>query len=344
MFVSKVNLSDKIEINEVKEFLSTFQLKYDENVDYTVVIRVEENIIATVSKEKNIIKCFAVDNKFQGEGISNLLLTNIVNQMFEEGFYHSMAFTKLANKELFCGLGYKEIAHTDKVILMEMGNKNIEKTISNIIKDFSIDTTKKRAMLVMNCNPFTLGHLSLIEKAAAENEEVLIFVVEEDRSVFSFNVRYNLVKKGVSHLKNIKVIPGTEYIISSATFPNYFLRKDDDFLLEYTKLDAAICGTQFARKLNINKRYVGDEPFCSVTNTYNSTLKEILPLYNVELILVHRKEIDNTPISASEVRELLKNDNFEMLKKYVPLSTFEFLTSEEGEKIASKLKTGSLKH
>ena len=79
----------------------------------------------------------------------------------------------------------------------------------------------KKSMIVMNCNPFTLGHQYLIEQASKESEEVIIFIVEEDKSVFPFNIRYKLVKEGCAHLKNVKVIPGTKYIISSATFPNF---------------------------------------------------------------------------------------------------------------------------
>ncbi len=344
MNIDKINLENIKEREEVKEFLQSFELQYDTSVDYTIVARDSGKIIATASKSKNIVKCFAIDNHYQGEGLSTQLLTNLINKMFDEGYYHSMVFTKLTNKDLFKGMGYKEVAHTDKVILMEMGNKSIGKTLDKIIKKYSIDTNKKRAMLVMNCNPFTLGHQYLIEKVASENEEVLIFVVEEDRSVFPFKVRYDLVQKGTSHLPNVKVIPGTEYIISSATFPNYFLRKEDDSLIEYTKLDASVCGEQFGKLLNINRRYVGDEPYCPVTNTYNNTLKEILPKYDIEVIIVHRKEIEKRAISASYVRELLKDEKYEEIKKFVPSTTYDFLISEQGKEIGEKLKISNSPH
>lgn len=344
MNIDKINLNNPSEIEEVRYFLKRFELKYDDSVDYTVVAREENKIVASASKGKNIVKCFAIDNNHQGEGISTQLLTNLINKMFDEGYYHSMVFTKLSNKELFRGMGYKEVAYTDKVILMEMGNKSIAKTLEKIIEKYSIDTSKKRAMLVMNCNPFTLGHQYLIEKVAYENEEVLVFVVEEDKSVFPFKIRYELVQKGTAHLNNVKVIPGTEYIISSATFPNYFLRKEDDLLIEYTKLDASVCGEQFGKILNINRRYVGDEPYCNITNTYNNTLKEMLPKYGMEVIIVPRKESENRVISASYVRELLKNEKYEEIKKIVPPTTYEFLISEAGKEIGERLKVSNSPH
>ena len=241
-------------------------------------------------------------------------------------------------------MGYKEVAHTDKVILMEMGNKSIDKTINKIIIKYDIDTSSKRAMIVMNCNPFTFGHQYLIEKAASENNEVLIFIVEEDKSSFPFKDRIELVKQGTSHIKNVKVIPGTEYLISSATFPNYFLRQEDDFLIEYTKLDAAICGSQFGKKLNINRRYVGDEPYCKVTNRYNESLKEILPTYGVEVVVVPRKELNGKAISASTVREYIKEDKIQELKDLVPQTTYDFLTSPKGKEIGEKIKANNSPH
>lgn len=342
--IDKVNLSNFNEIQEIKEFLAHFDLQYDSNIDFSVVAREGQRIIATASKEKNVVKCFAINSNYQGEGLSTQLLTTLINKMFDEGYYHSLVFTKLLNKELFKGMGYKEVAHTDKVILMEIGNKSIDKTLKQIIQKYKIDTSKKRAMIVMNCNPFTLGHQYLIEKVASENEEVLIFVVEEDKSIFPFKIRYELVRKGTAHLSNVKVLEGTEYIISSATFPSYFLRKEDDTLIEYTKLDASICGERFGKALNIDRRYVGEEPYCKVTNAYNSTLMDILPKYGIEVIVIPRKENDGKAISASYVRELLKEDNFEKIKNLVPKSTFDFLTSPQGKEIGEKLKISNAPH
>lgn len=344
MNIDKINLTNPNEKKEIEDFLNLFDLKYDKGVDYTVAARDNGKIIATVSKEKNIVKCFAIDGTYQGEGLATKILTPAINQMFEEGYFHNMVFTKTANKSLFEGMGYKEVAHTDKVILMEMGNKNVEKTLDKIIKKFDIDTSKKRAMIVMNCNPFTFGHQYLIEKAAAENDELLIFVVQEDKSSFPFKVRYDLVKKGTAHLDNVKVIPGTEYLISSATFPSYFLREEDDTLEEYTKLDCAICGERFGKKLNISRRYAGAEPYCNVTNTYNETMKKILPQYGIEVVIVPRKELDGKAISASTVREMIKADDIEKLKELVPQTTYDFLISPEGKEIGEKIKNGNSPH
>lgn len=339
----KVNLKSSIEVRRVSEFLSQFDLQYDD-VDYTIIIKENNNIIATCSKKNNIVKCFAIDENYQGQGIAGILITDITNELFDENIYHSFIFTKPKNKCIFEGLGYNSIVDTDKVSLMEIGNNNIKNYLKKIKKDYDINDNDEYAALVMNCNPFTLGHKYLIEMAAKENENVLVFVVEEDKSSFSFKDRLNLVKLGVKEFENVKVIPGGEYIISSATFPSYFLRKNDDVMKEYTKVDASIFGKYFAKEINIVRRYVGTEPYCGVTDTYNETLQEILPRYGVNIKVVERMSLESGIISASKVREFLKYGELDKVKELVPLTTYEFLIGNDGKKVIDLIKSSDKKH
>lgn len=334
--VESINLKSKYETKEVREFLAKFDLKY-EDVDYTVVIRENEEVIATCSKKENILKCFAINEKYQGLGLSNNLISKVTEKLFLERRYHSFIFTKPENQFLFEGLGYKNIFTTDKVSLLESGNKDINSSLDKLKKEYNIGDNKEYAALVMNCNPFTLGHRYIVEKASKENENVIIFVVEEDKSVFPFQTRYKLIKEGTKDLKNVTVIPAGEYVISSATFPNYFLKKNDDTLKEYTKLDCNVFGKYFVPKFNIVKRYVGTEPHCEVTNTYNESMEEILPKYNVQVNLIERKELENDAISASRVRKLLKEGQIEKVKNLLPKPSFDFLRSKEGELVINEL-------
>ena len=334
--VESISLNIKSEVDEVNNFLHRFDLKY-EDVDYTVVIRENDEIIATCSKKDNILKCFAIDQKYQGLGLTNSLISKVTEKLFLENKYHSFIFTKPENEHLFENLGYKIIFTTDKVSLLEAGNKNINSSLNKLKKDFNINEDKKYASIVMNCNPFTLGHRYIIEKAAKENESLIIFLVEEDKSVFTFDIRFKLIKEGVKDLENVIVIPAGKYVISSATFPNYFLKKNDDVLKEYTKLDCNIFGKYFVDKFNIVKRYVGSEPHCEVTRTYNETIKEVLPKYNIEVEILERKQFNEDVISASRVRKYLKEKKIDDVKDLVPKTTFDFLLSEEGEMVINKL-------
>jgi [citrate (pro-3S)-lyase] ligase len=342
--VEKINLKDEVQRLQVEEFLKSAGLKYDGDVDYTLIIKESELIKATCSKAGSVLKCFAVAPELRGEGVSAILVTALIDRLFEEGKYHSFVFTKPENIDVFSSLGFKTVHSVKEAALLENGLYDIEKALERLSRKYDIDNITPKAALVMNCNPFTIGHQHLIETAAKASEEVLVFIVEENRSLFPFDIRYELVKKGVSHLENVKVIPGGEYIISSATFPAYFLREESERLKAYTKLDAGIFRKHFCSRFNIVKRYVGEEPYCSVTNSYNDTLKEVLFESGVDLEIIERRKNNGTIISASIVRNLIKCGKLEEVKKIVPLVTFEFLNTGYGKEIMEKIKGSSSPH
>ncbi|WP_319371043.1 [citrate (pro-3S)-lyase] ligase [uncultured Ilyobacter sp.] len=345
----RIHLRNPSEVDEIKKFLKKFQLDFEEDIDYTVAIRENGQVVATCSKSKDILKCFAIDSSMQGSGITNILLKALQDKLFEEGIFHSFIFTKPIYETIFTSLGYKVVEKVDKVILLEGGMGGIDKELEKISFEFSIDSHIPKTALVMNCNPFTLGHRYLIEQASEISEEVLLFVVEENKSLFPFKVRYDLVKKGVADLKNVKVIPGGKYIISSATFPSYFLRETGEFLEAYTTLDAKIFANYFCKKFNITQRLVGEEPYCEVTSAYNDALAKTLKKFGIGLKTIKRKEGGEETgfISASKVRESIKRNksvNIDELSKLIPKSTLEFLQSEDGKEIVEKIISSHTPH
>ena len=342
--VERINLKDEVEVKEVESFLQTFKLKFDDNVDYTIVIRENEEIKATCSKSKNVFKCFAVSDDLRGEGVSDTLMGALSDKLFEEGIYHSFIFTKIENINIFRSLGYELIHKIENVALLESGIYNIKKYLADMLKEYNLDPFTKRTAIVMNCNPFTLGHRYLIEEAASKNTEVLVFVVEENKSIFPFIYRYAMVKEGISHLHNVRVIKGGEYIISQVTFPTYFLKKEDEILKAYTTLDASIFGRYFCKTLNITKRFIGQEPNCKVTRAYNDALKKILPNYGVEVVEIKRKSFGEDVISASRVRKLIMQGKIPLIKNIVPSSTWNFLNSSVGKGIVEKIRLSASSH
>ena len=342
IFIEKINLKGNGR-EQIESFLKGFNLALDKDVEYTAAAIAEDEIVGTCSYAGKVLKCFAVKEELQGEGIASRLITHVTDKLFDKGIYETFLFTKPKNKEIFTGLGFNEVYATEGVVLLEGGMANIIKSISCMFNKSRLGRGKK-AGLVMNCNPFTLGHRYLIERAAQENEEVVIFILEEERSLFPFEVRLELVKQGTSHLKNVHVIPGGDYIISSNTFPSYFLRQEDERLLEYTRLDAGIFGKYIASAFNIDRRYVGTEPYCAVTGNYNKALMEILPSYKVEVRLIERMSGKCGAVSASRVRELIKIDGWEEIKTLVPRTTYDYLISNEAAEIVRKIKESSSPH
>lgn len=185
--------------------------------------------------------------------------------------------------------------------------------------------------IVMNCNPFTYGHRYLIETAAKAVDQLYIFVVEEDKSYFKFEDRIKLVKLGTADLKNVTVIKSGKFIISALTFPGYFYKEYDKTAIVDTSNDMDLFGKYIAPVLGITKRFAGEEPMDPITNQYNESMRERLPLHGIEFVEIKRKEDDVNVISASRVRAALKDKNWEKIKDLVPETTLQFLIENYSE-------------
>lgn len=189
------------------------------------------------------------------------------------------------------------------------------------------DYKKTTGAIVMNCNPFTLGHRYIIERALEYADQLYVFVVEEDRAYFSFKDRFKMVKKGVEDLKHVTVVPSGKYILSYDTFSQYF-KKEQVKTVESMDYDIYIFAEVVVKHLNIKYRFVGEEPFDVVTKEYNNTMKKILPQFGVEVVEFPRKiNKDKKAISATDVRDFIAEKKHDRLKDLVPESTIQYLTT-----------------
>ncbi|GHV34714.1 hypothetical protein FACS18949_11280 [Clostridia bacterium] len=183
----------------------------------------------------------------------------------------------------------------------------------------------KAGAIVMNCNPFTIGHQYLIEYAASQVDRLFIFIVEEDKSHFTFTDRFELVQKGVANMSNVKILSSSRFVISGVTLPEYFIKgKNPDAVIDAT-MDLNLFGKYIAPTLGITVRFAGEEPLDKVTLQYNQAMARILPQHGIKFEVIPRKESDGAPISASRVRALLKEQNFGEIAKIVPQTTLDYL-------------------
>jgi [citrate (pro-3S)-lyase] ligase len=206
-------------------------------------------------------------------------------------------------------------------------DEHFRRWLTDFSKSHPYQTGRKRGAIVMNCNPFTLGHRYLIETAAAQVDELIIFVVQEDKSFFAFADRIRLVKLGTADLTNVIVTESGNYMISNTTLPGYFDKAD----LQDTYLDASgdlTLFTQIATFLQISVRFAGEEPKDRFTRMYNRNMKRILPRYGIEFVEIPRKEAGAEAISASRVRAAIKDKDIETIRELVPDTTYEFLRSK----------------
>lgn len=345
-----IDRNDVEEMNKLRAFLKSVYLNYEETVDYTAVfLDPNEQIIGTGSFEGNILKCIAVDPKWRDTGLLGKIITHLVEKEGERECYTVLAFTRIENLELFKGLGLRELARSPMFALLETGFGGIwdyQSYLKSTRKDQK--PTAKNGCVIVNCNPFTRGHLYLMETAAARCDHLYVIVVETDLSLFPFRVRHELIRRGVSHLDNVTVVKGGDYVISRYTFPIYFLR--DETMLEISRaqseLDVRLFANWIAPVLGIKYRFVGTEDYCVTTASYNEAMKKVLPQYGLELLEIQRRQQSGTTtaISASRVREAIRHDDWQLISELVPPTTHDFLRSPEATAIIDKIKRTTSKH
>ena len=335
--ISKIYPSDKRANRQIDALLEAEGIRRDGNLDYTCGMYDEDmNLIATGSCFGNTLRCMAVSSAHQGEGLMNQIGTHLLDVQYQGGNLHIFLYTKCDSAKFFGDLGFYEIVRIDgQIVFMENRRTGFQDYLDRLAKEK--EEGKRSAALVMNANPFTLGHQYLAEKAAAENDILHLFIVSEDASLVPFPVRKKLVMEGTAHLKNIRYHDSGPYIISSATFPSYFQKDQEAVIESHALLDLTVF-TRIAQAMNITRRYVGEEPNSLVTGIYNEIMQKKLPENGIECIIVPRLQSEGKVISASTVRQAIKDGNWEALKELVPKTTLDYFMSPQAEAVIARIR------
>ena len=341
--ISQVYPSDKRSLAQIDVLLQKEGITRDGNLDYICGMEDENGrIIATGSCFGPTLRCFAVSAEHQGEGLLNKIISHLMEVQYARGNTHLFLYTKVKSAKFFGDLGFYEIARVDgTLVFMENRKTGFPNYLAALEKT---RTQGVSAALVMNANPFTLGHQYLVETAAANCDTLHLFVLSEDASLVPFAVRKRLVREGVAHIPNVVLHDSGPYIISSATFPSYFLKDEAAVIDGHARLDMAVF-TRIARALNVTERYVGEEPTSQVTGLYNQIMARELPKAGIACHVIPRKEAGGRAISASTVRQALQAGDWEALRALVPESTYRYFTSPEAAPVLERIRrAGNVVH
>ncbi|MBE6955205.1 MAG: [citrate (pro-3S)-lyase] ligase [Ruminococcaceae bacterium] len=335
--ITEIRPSDVVSMYQVDILLHQEGIRRDNNLDYICGLYDEDwNLIATGSCFRNTIRCLAVTGSHRGEGLLNDILTHLIEAQMIRGITHLFLYTKPEGVKYMQALGFYEIVRVPgALVFMENRRSGFARYCDTLRLNQPIG--QPIAGIVMNANPFTLGHLHLVERAAWENKAVHIFILAEESGLIPFSVRKMLVEQGIRHLKNVTCHTTGPYQISSATFPSYFLKDADAVIRAQAELDLRIFA-KIAEVLSIRRRYVGQENSSHVTALYNETMLQKLPGTGIECIEIPRLAQGGTVISAGLVRQAIHDDRADDIKAWVPESTYEFFRSSEGRMICAAIR------
>lgn len=334
--LTQVFPSDKRTLAQVDRLLVEEGITRDANLDYICAMEDEDGeVIATGSCFGATLRCFAVSGSHQGEGLLNQVVSHLMEYQLSRGNSHLFLYTKIKSAKFFASLGFYEIARVDgTLVFMENRRTGFADYLVRLQKTARPGVS---GAIVMNANPFTLGHRYLVETAAAACDTLHVFVLSEDASLVPFAVRKELVREGTADIPNVVLHDSGPYIISNATFPSYFLKDDAAVIEGHARLDLAVFG-RIAQALGVNIRFVGEEPTSQVTGIYNSIMAQALPEMGIQCRIIPRKEAQGRPISASTVRTALKEEDWDSLKALVPETTLRYFRSDKAKPVLEKIR------
>ena len=317
-------LSLKSNRMRVERFLADNGLRL-EDVDYYAAVTDDDgNIIAGGGLQGGVIKCIAVGEAARETGLSNKLLSHLIGMATQQGAETIKVYTKPENSDVFRSMGFAVLAKSPCAILMENGVKGIGR-YTDYLRRMRGDRPDGATAIVMNANPFTLGHRYLVEQAAATASTLYVIAVREDRSVFSYSERLGMIQEGCKGLENVVVVEGSDYAISELTFPTYFLKQVTDATDTHITLDLDLFASHIAPALGVATRVVGSEPIDALTCRYNELMQKQLPQRGITVKTVQRLEQDGTVVSASRVRQALADGSLSQAAALVPASTVPYL-------------------
>ena len=320
------------EMEEIRNLLAANDLELDNQIEVFIVCRRQGRLVACAGLDHYTIKCVAVAEDVRGESVSLDLGSEVIDLAAARGQFHLFLYSAPHNLQFFRGWGFYPLVEVPRrVVLMENSPVALERYCDSL--HARRRPGRRVGGIVLNANPFTLGHRYLVEQAARECDWLHVFVVREDASMFSYADRYALVAAGVKDLDNLTLYPGSDYIISRATFPRYFLKEKMIIDQSWAAIDLLLFREYIAPALGITHRYVGTEPFDPLTSSYNAEMKQWLEhaafaARPVTVVEVPRATVGDVPISATEVRRLLAQRDFSRIAALVPATTLEFLESK----------------
>ncbi|MGE4298997.1 MAG: GNAT family N-acetyltransferase [Desulfovibrionaceae bacterium] len=332
---------------EARALLGREGLLLPEDTDLGLGFEAGGRLVATGFRKGRVIMGVCVDPDHRGGQLAGMLMTALLTQANAAGIDHLFLFTKPDQVLSMRRLGFSHVATAPgHAALLEFGWPDCDAWLAATAKSLGEPSASRqlRGAVVMNANPFTLGHRYLVERAVARCGRLLIFVVQEDASAFPFSVRLDLVRQGVADIPHCVVLPGGPYMVTSATFPSYFTGRQAH-AAAHAALDAAVFATRIAPGLGIAHRFVGTEPFSVVTGVYNDALAQTLDGAGIGFTVMERLVVDGSPVSASRVRALLAKGDVAAVRPLVPGTTSDWLRSGAAAPVLETLaRRGALPH
>lgn len=326
-------MPDQVILREAQELIEAQGLRFEPGFDELVGLHEDGRLVACGARTRYVLKMLAIAPSHQGTDALGALVTRLIQSSLAAGEDTQFVFTRPEHVPSFQALNFRLLVTHGTAALLEHG-PGIE---AYLTAHASQITPGQNGAIVVNGNPFTLGHLHLVETAARQVDRLYVFMVREDRSVFPFDVRQRLAQEATAHLPNVTILDTSRYAVSAGTFPSYFLKQLDQLAAAQIQIDLRLFAQRIAPRFHLASRFVGEEPLCPTTAAYNEAMAEILAAHGIRWVEIPRIQWEGDPISATRVRRALVAQDFATMAHLVPPTTLAYLQSESARSIAARI-------
>ncbi|MEJ2698491.1 MAG: [citrate (pro-3S)-lyase] ligase [Desulfuromonadales bacterium] len=332
-------LLSRRDIERARGLIEGSGLTFEQNFDTLLGIFANGELAAAGARQGRLLKMLAVAPAHQGGPLLGELVGELLCSAYAAGQAPCFIVTRPQTAASFQALNFVPLVRHPKAVLLEEGH-GLERYLESrraLVRD------GENGAVVVNCNPFTLGHRYLIEQAAARSDTLYVFVVREERSLFPYGVRRRLVEAGVRDLDNVVILDGGDYAVSTVTFPAYFLKDAATAEQVQMEVDLQLFARRIAPFFNIRRRFVGSEPYCRTTRRYGEAMQRLLPPLGIAVSRIERCAVAGEAISASRVRTAMRHEAFETMRQLVPPTTLDFILSGQGRALGEELRHHQLR-
>lgn len=268
---SEFDVTNERRVQKVKDFLDKNALELSDDVELFVTASEEGEMVACGGISGKILKCVAVTPRLRGQRFVLKVIDELLEAAKRRGQKELFLFSAPKNQAYFESHGFRLIESSgDEVILME--NSDNLAQFKEGLRQKRVDG-KNIGSVVLCDSPLQERETALINQALEQCDWLHVFVVCQEGT--HSPARTEALRQSLASFSRISVHENSEYLISKATFPTYFIKDQDHINALHGELDLKIFKRHIAPALGITHRFIGCES--DVNEAYNALMKELLP-------------------------------------------------------------------
>ena len=288
---SEFDATNERRVAKVKDFLDKNELELSDDVELFVTASEEGEMVACGGISGKILKCVAVTPRLRGQRFVLKVIDELLAAAKRRGQEELFLFSAPKNQEYFESHGFSLIERSgNEVILME--NSGNLARYKESLRQKRVEGSMIGSVVICD-SPLQEKEMALICHASKQCDWLHVFVVCEDGT--HSTKRTQKLREALGGFANVTVHDNSEYLISKATFPTYFIKDQAHINALHAELDLNIFKRHIAPELGISHRFIGCES--DVNEAYNTLMETLLPSAEEGVMPIAVVHLEKAPVA-----------------------------------------------